>query len=209
MVRTSDFLLFKLNVNGYPLVSVFWNLLLLAPSYYSARYLTALWDRANLRNLRHKLLFFIFFFVWLLFIPNSAYIISEVRHILDFCPDNFYHICLSNAWIPIFFFVYGLIGWLAFAYLLGQMRELIIKIKGRTVADILILSIIPMVAAGVILGLMGRFNSWEIFVHPVKIANLQLNLFLTQEYLKNLFFYILFFYLLYFTGNRVLKFDKS
>ncbi|MEA3463968.1 MAG: DUF1361 domain-containing protein [Patescibacteria group bacterium] len=178
-----------------------WNLLLLVIPFFLCGNLIKLWQKSKFSKCRQKLAAVCLYFVWLLFIPNSAYIITDIRHLLNFCPLNQYKICIENAWMIMFFFSYSVIGWVAFVYLINQMKILVNEIWGKLAVKIYIWLIAPIVSLGVLLGLINRWNSWEALIYPIAIAKDALKYFTDFVYFKNWIIFTIFLYILYFTGN--------
>lgn len=188
-------------VNGYPLITIAWNIFLLAVPFFLAKILISFWRKTRFLSFKSKLFGFVLFCVWLLFAPNAAYIISDVRHISGFCPDNKYLICPENAWMIIFFFTYGIIGWIGHVYLINQMKYLIKKLWGKIGVFAYLWLISPIISLGLLLGLVNRWNSWDAFLHPTEVlesAWLYVN---DWTYFKNLLIYTIFLYILYFVGD--------
>jgi uncharacterized membrane protein len=145
-------------------------------------------------------------FAWLMFIPNSAYIITQIRHLLGYCPaGSLRDVCVPGAWMIMFYFIYSIIGWISFVFLLRQMKGFLTDIAGKRTADIFILAVIPMISLGVLLGLINRFNSWEIFVEPLIIMDVVLIYFTDLIYLINWSVFTLGLYILYFIGNILFR----
>jgi uncharacterized membrane protein len=108
-----------------------------------------------------------FFFPWLLFIPNSIYVLTDIIHLVVDWP-------LADFWIKV-----GLFG----EYLLLFSTGLIIyylslklfektflqrhKLKGQYYSIIIGLSIL--FSFGVFMGRVQRSNSWHVLTKPVKI----------------------------------------
>jgi len=200
----------NITVNGYQIISIIWNLTLLIIPFFLAKLIEKLWQKAKIRSWQKKISSYFLFIIWLLFIPNTAYVITDVRHLLNFCPENYFRVCVENAWMILFFFTYALIGWLAFIYLLDQMREIIAKVKGRIVSCVFIWLIIPFISLGVMLGLINRWNSWEAFICPGMIGSDASFYLFNFTYFKNWYIFTLFFYLFYFGGRAVLsRFKKD
>ncbi len=195
----------NLTINGYYFIAILWNLLLILVPFFLCLYLNFYWRKTKFKKLYHKIYAAIIIFIWLLFIPNTAYVITEVRHLLNFCPVNEFDICLAHAWMILFFFIYAVLGWVAYVYLVNQMRILIYEILGKVYAHIYIWSIIPIISLGMLLGLFNRWNSWEIFFHPAEMIESILIYFLNFSYFLNWLIFTLFMYLLYFGGNTLLK----
>lgn len=201
--------IFNIAVNNYQIISVIWNLSLIIIPFFLAEFIDKLWQKNKFKTWQNKLSAYLLLFVWLLFIPNTAYIITDVRHLLNFCPENFTRVCIENAWMILFFFTYGLVGWLAFIYLLNQMQVIIARIKGRLTAYIFIWLVIPFISLGVMLGLINRWNSWEAFIYPGRIGGSASFYLFDFTYFKNWYLFTLFFYLFYFGGKAVLRRFKN
>ncbi|MDO8259997.1 MAG: DUF1361 domain-containing protein [Candidatus Magasanikbacteria bacterium] len=193
----------NLMVNEYPVITIGWNIFLLSVPFFIAKILISLWRKTRFQKAKTKLLGLLLFCVWLLFAPNAAYIISDVRHISGFCPNNKYQICAENAWMIIFFFTYGIIGWVAHVYLINQMKHLVKKIAGKIGVFVYLLLISPLISLGLLLGLVNRWNSWDAFVYPGEVLSSAWLYVSDWTYFKNLLIYTIFLYILYFVGNII------
>jgi len=201
--------LFTIQINKYELATILWNLFLTIIPFGICFILVKLKSKNNYNSIIKIVLGSFLGVLWLIFIPNTAYIITDIRHIMDYCPRNYDRVCLENSWMIVFFFFYGLIGWLTFVYALNQMKNAISKFKTGNLGKIFIIAVIPIIAIGVMLGLINRANSWEIFLQPVKITEDALYYFSQLKYFKNWVIFTIFFYLLYFLGTIILiKFDN-
>ena len=178
-----------------------WNLFLLIIPFFLCKNLIKLRRKSKFSKWHQKLIAACLGFIWLLFIPNSAYIITGGRHLLNYCPLNYYKVCAENAWMIMFFFTYAVIGWVAFVYLVNQMKILVNEIWGKLAVKIYIWSIVPVISLGVLLGLINRWNSWEILIYPVAIAKDALKYFTDFMHFKNWLIFTIFLYILYFIGD--------
>jgi uncharacterized membrane protein len=193
-------------VNQYPLIGVFWNLLLLAVPYFLCFLLDGLRRKNHLVKFYQKIFAILIFIVWLLFIPNSAYIVTDARHIMGICNQpTFYRVCISSAWMIMFFFIYATIGWISFVLLLNQMKIFIAKIFSEKTARLFIVIIIPLLSLGVLLGLINRWNSWEIFFDGGKIFKSAWLYFSSWKYFANWLAFTISFYFLYYLGNFLFR----
>lgn len=192
---------FNLTINDYPTIMIVWNLFLLIIPFFLCRNLIKLQRKSKFSKWHQKLFAVCLGFVWLLFIPNSAYVITDVRHLLNYCPLSYYKVCAENAWMIMFFFTYAVIGWVAFVYLVNQMKILVNEIWGKLAVKIYIWFIVPVISLGVLLGLINRWNSWEIVVYPVAIAKDALMYFTDFTHFKNWLIFTMFLYILYFIGD--------
>ncbi|MFM9944937.1 MAG: DUF1361 domain-containing protein [Bacteroidia bacterium] len=103
-------------------------------------------------------------FLWLLFLPNAPYIITDMIHI----SENKGHEGFVLFLVAILSFT-GLLSWLfsvrlMLAKLPGALRQWQILRK----YGYLILCILS--GIGVAMGRFARLNSWEVFYHPFKVA---------------------------------------
>jgi uncharacterized membrane protein len=105
----------------------------------------------------------------------------------------------------IFFFTYASIGWVAFVYLLNQMKSFIEMLFNKIVVRIYSIIIIPFVSLGVLLGLLNRWNSWEIFIYPTDFLKNVFIYFTDCIYFMNWLIFTVFLYILYFGGNFLFK----
>lgn len=196
------------SINGYPILMVFWNFFLLLIPFFLVKILLVYYLANNFNKFHQKLIAIFLFFLWILFFPNSAYIINDIRNLSGYCSLDYYgNVCVENAWMIVFFFIYAILGWMAFVFLLSQMKNFIIKAKGNTLASFFVFTIIPITSLGVLLGLINRFNSWEIFIKPGEIINSALVYFTDFNYFKNFLVFTIGFYVLYFIGSRLFKFN--
>ncbi|HEX2128335.1 MAG TPA: DUF1361 domain-containing protein [Solirubrobacterales bacterium] len=104
------------------------------------------------------------------FLPNAAYVLTDVIHL----PTDLR--AASNS-VPLTFAVLGayaafaVIGFAAYAYsvlrLVGYLREQGLSTVGLVVAE---LSVHFLATIGVILGRVFRFNSWDVIARPGEIV---------------------------------------
>lgn len=194
-------------INQYPILVIVWNLLLLLIPFAVVRMLNVYYFKAEPQKKVYK--FFILgggVLAWLLFIPNSVYIITGTRHLLGYCPVGaFRDVCPDNAWMIIFFFIYGAAGWVFYVLLMNQMRDFLTKAISRKIADIFIYAVIPLIALGVLLGLINRFNSWEAFSEPLIIFEVMLTYVTNLVYFINWLAFTIGLYILYIIGHILFK----
>lgn len=101
--------------------------------------------------------------VWLLFIPNSFYILTDFTH-LHF--KTTFQFSLDMLIISGFSFVGFYVGLLS----IHTIRQLVIAKYGNTKGNIFILIISFLSAFGIYLGRVLRFNSWDIISKPIQLA---------------------------------------
>lgn len=197
--------MFDLTINGYPIIFIPWNLFLMIIPFFLFLSIVAYWKRTFGKSLLDKFFLTIITIVWLLFLPNAAYVIVDVRHLNGFCPVSQLNNCVAGLWMIMLFFTYAFLGWVGFVYNIKIMRDFLAGIIGKIKADIFEIIIIPLISLGVLLGLIQRWNSWDIIASPGAIISDALMYFYHWPFAKNLLIYSLFFYILYYGGNLMFR----
>jgi uncharacterized membrane protein len=112
---------------------------------------------------------------WLVWLPNTCYLITEWRHLLEIVDKNDLAVrAFSKPQL------YLKIGKLAFFYFCFSMSGVVALVLGiRPIERLLQANRIPfwicavplfsMLSVGVYLGLILRFNSWNLLTHPASI----------------------------------------
>ena len=101
--------------------------------------------------------------IWLLFIPNSFYILTDFTN-LHF--RTTFQFSLDMLIISSFSFVGFYVGLLS----IHTIRQLVIAKYGNTKGNIFLLTISFLSAFGIYLGRVLRFNSWDIISKPIQLA---------------------------------------
>jgi uncharacterized membrane protein len=193
-------------INNYQLFTIIWNIFLALLPLVFYIVLKSYWFRTGLIKFNQKIAAAVLFIFWLLFFPNTAYIITDVRHLLDYCPiDSPDRVCSLNAWMIIIFFTYASFGWVSFYYILKLMSDLANKIFNKLEPYFFVGLVVPVTSFGILLGLLNRFNSWDIFIAPVQLAQAVLVYFLNINYFIDWFIFTIFLYLLYFSGECLFR----
>lgn len=134
-----------------------WNLFLgLLPLVFAGLYA---------RNIGGKIGSFIWFVLWIGFLPNAPYMITDFIHIADVGPRSI----LWMDSIMLFAFAWvGMIAWLQSLFMMYQRNHI----------KTFIPSISLLTAIGLYLGRYIRFNTWDILTRPNEIINTVLDVFL-------------------------------
>jgi len=197
---------YQIKIGDYQLATVFFNLFLILIPLAIYALLIRYWRRTRFIKPAQKILAGLAFFFWLIFIPNTAYVISEVRHLLNYCPTAAaFKVCEQGAWVILFFFTYATIGLISYYYLLAAMRRLIENIFGKKIAQVFVIAVIPTIALGMLLGLLNRWNSWELFIYPLDLFNTLITYISYPQNFYNWLIFSGFLYLFYFGGNYLFK----
>lgn len=131
-----------------------WNLLL---AYVPL--LIANWLSRHQVVLRNKVTLILSISAWLLFMPNSFYILTDLFHLQTMEGNRPWFdltLILSFAWNGILF---GIIS-------IWKMEMLLKRTKGRFTSALLIFMVMWLSAFGVYIGRFLRFNSWDIIFNP-------------------------------------------
>lgn len=101
--------------------------------------------------------------VWLLFLPNSPYIITDLFHLKPRLFPFWYDLVLMYS--------FALIGFVIFYRSLFDMIKLIKnRISGMSL-NFILPAFFWLVAFGLYLGRYLRFNSWNVVNHPFRVMN--------------------------------------
>ena len=121
------------------------------------------WMTRNVNIIENKMNFFIAVAAWLLFVPNSFYIITDLVHFTDIrtAPKWFDLLLIfSFAWNGILF---GIIS-------LRRVEALITLLRGKQFSVIIVFIVMWLCAFGIYLGRFLRYNSWDIISDPISLA---------------------------------------
>lgn len=190
--------LWNWSINGYQVVMIIWNIFLAILSVFVSYYFLELLQKRKI-EIWKKVAVGI---VWLLLVPNTAYVMTDARHIIGYCPiEEYGKVCAENAWMTIFFFAYALVGWVTMVMSIVPLRQWIQKKKGKRASLDFMLVLMPLMALGVLLGLINRWNSWEVLSNPILIFKTLFVYVSDLTYVKNWFIVSILLYILYFGGE--------
>ncbi len=135
-----------------------WNLLLAFIPYW-----ITWWISRNITIIENKVKLIIALAAWLLFIPNSFYIITDLFHLSHFrsAPQWFDLLMIfSFAWNGL---LCGIIS-------LRRVEVVISLIRGKSFSILLVFSVMWLSAFGIYIGRFLRYNSWDIITDPFSLA---------------------------------------
>jgi len=108
--------------------------------------------------------------VWfILFLPNIAYLFTDARHIADYCEFDYLHRCTNYPWMNLGYFVYGALGIPFFLVSIRKFSNILGKVFHPKLKIISPIVLIFLSALGVRIGLIERFNSWNVLNEPLNI----------------------------------------
>ncbi|MDZ4228410.1 MAG: DUF1361 domain-containing protein, partial [Candidatus Levybacteria bacterium] len=126
-------------------------------------------------------------FLWLIFLPNTIYILTDVSHLFEDLPKvgNLFKLILILQYS--LFSIFGVITFTISTYFFQRLLEKKSadrrknRIKTTTIISIFILNFI--VGFGVVLGGIRRTNSWYIFTNPSRVLEDTLSVIYSQDLL--------------------------
>ncbi|UHA74583.1 DUF1361 domain-containing protein [Paenibacillus sp. 481] len=111
--------------------------------------------------------------LWLLFFPNSAYLITDMLHLfIHFKPEpgvRFTH-DIEFWYHLILFFSAALIGVLLSFYSLYTVQQVVKKAYGAATSWAFAIIVLLLSSFGIYIGRFVRWNSWDVFVRPDRIV---------------------------------------
>jgi uncharacterized membrane protein len=150
-------LLVRILMTGYITYAFLaWNLFLAFVPYYISGWVA---DHMGSKN-KWKLLPAIG--CWLLFMPNTFYIITDLFHLDDMADGHQWFdltMILSFAWNGILF---GMLS-------IRKMEMILGKTKGKLVSGFVICFVMWLNAFGIYIGRFLRFNSWDVIANPFSL----------------------------------------
>ncbi len=135
-----------------------WNLLLAFIPYF-----ISWWMMRKVSFIEHRLKCWAAMAVWLLFIPNSFYIITDLFHLTRFndAPEWFDLLLIfSFAWNGI---LCGIIS-------LRRVEMVTAIIRGQHFSLLVVFGVMWLNAFGIYIGRFLRYNSWDIITDPFSLA---------------------------------------
>jgi uncharacterized membrane protein len=100
---------------------------------------------------------------WLLFIPNSFYIITDLVH--------FTHIRTAPKWFDLLLiFSFAWNGILCGIISLRRVESLMILLRGKQFSVFLVFVVMWLCSFGIYIGRFLRYNSWDIITNPFSLA---------------------------------------
>jgi uncharacterized membrane protein len=101
--------------------------------------------------------------VWLLFLPNAPYIITDLFHVR--------HVSEQTLWFDtMMIFLFALTGLLAGLYSQLLVHRLLNQLFGKRLTWLAMLACLVLTSFGIYLGRYGRWNSWDLVTDPLALA---------------------------------------
>ncbi len=102
--------------------------------------------------------------LWLLFLPNAPYLITDIIHLKQ------------NRGVPLWFDLITLVSFAWTGCFLGLvslflMQELVRKTIGKTASWVFVMSVLMLNGFGIYFGRFLRWNSWDVLFRPSSLLN--------------------------------------
>jgi len=143
-----------------------WNLFLAYVPYFISK-----WLGKHPKVLASRIKLIPLVFTWILFMPNSFYILTDLFHLNNVSKgDSWYDLTLilSFAWNGILF---GIVSIYKMEMLLKRTKARLPDRQGKFIAGLIICAVMWLNAFGIYIGRFLRFNSWDIFVNPFSLIS--------------------------------------
>lgn len=139
-----------------------WNLFLAITPIFFIFLAKKLHDNFGFEKLSMKIVILGLMTTWLLFFPNSPYIITDLMHLS--------HLPKHLLWFDsVGIFITALTGLIVGLYSMYHFQILSKKIFGNAVSWFLVISSAILSGFGLYLGRFVRFNSWDLFSNPAHL----------------------------------------
>jgi len=100
--------------------------------------------------------------IWLLFFPNSPYIITDLVHLQSLSGNTYWH-------YQIMIFTYAFVSLACGLLSLYWIQKVWTQVFSLNWSNIFTLGAIVLSGYGIFLGRIERWNSWDFFVHPFSL----------------------------------------
>jgi uncharacterized membrane protein len=198
---------FGLDIFGYPILMIIWNVILALTPCITVFYMSEVIGNKKWNKLHgQQLAFIILFLFWLALIPNTAYLFTMVRHLVDYC-DNYgkYEVCADGSWMVIIAFTYALIGLPTFYYALSKMVYVFEIVFNKLSAKLLPIVTIPLISIAIMFGLYERYNSWDLVFKPCNVITTAFSYFTQIPRLIDFVVFTVCLYLIFYIMQYLLK----
>jgi uncharacterized membrane protein len=103
--------------------------------------------------------------VWLVFLPNSFYLVTDVMHVSD--THHGYDLLFAAIMFGLFAFIGMALGFVS----LYAVHQALLRRLSRTTSYLAVMAILLITSVAIYLGKVLRWNSWDVVLHPVRVAS--------------------------------------
>jgi uncharacterized membrane protein len=168
-----------------------WNLFLAIIPYLTILYLKA-------TVLQSKLKSYVLLFVWLLFLPNSFYIITDLVHLSQSHDSTFWYDLTLIISFAILGFFLGLLS-------LFEFEKIGNTLFNQKTRHVLLPMICFLCGFGIYIGRILRYNSWDIISNPIRLIFDMSSELLSVKTMLFSFHFGLFIYLFYIAKKLIIN----
>ena len=145
---------------------------------------------------------FIFFCAWLAYLPNSAYVITDMIHFID---DWGVATSMEKGVIIWQYIIFEFFGLAAFVFALYPFEKALktTKIKKHITTALIIMN--TLIGFGMVLGRIHRVNSWQILTAPGEVLRSMMQVFTSIELILLTILFALFVNFFYFLFRNSIK----
>jgi uncharacterized membrane protein len=168
---------------------ILWNILLAFIPFFISLILLSLQKEGKL----NKVIFVTGFILWMIFIPNAPYIITDFIHLGEVR-------AVPMIYDTFLIFSSASVGLILCFYSFFHMEQIIRTKYSQRKTSLLMGIIILFVSFGIYLGRFLRFNSWDVFMNHTTLTKNVWGIFSQSTVHTEVYFYtVLFFFFLYLT----------
>jgi len=122
---------------------------------------------------------YIFGLLWLLYLPNTIYIFTDLEHLVYELHQVFFPF---SFFLFLQYFIFEIVGITVFILALVPFEKLVHSMpKYKHRFTLLMILFNFLIAFGMVLGRVERVNSWELFTAPIKVLNASVNIMTSWE----------------------------
>lgn len=171
-----------------------WNLFLAFIPWWISNYLK--------KKESFKFIYMPVFVLWLLFLPNAPYILTDLFHLRPRDPFPLWYdliLLLSSA----------LIGMMVFLKSLKDMFAVLQKYVKPAYVTIITPFVFWLISFGLYLGRYLRFNSWNVVNHPFQLMRQSFDILFEKDTIAFTFIFSIFLAFLYYISKPLLKSESQ
>lgn len=206
-----DFI-FEISINKYKILAFFWNVFLALLPCVTVYFMIKAKKKRKFFKLSNyeKISFVLLFFYWLFFFPNTIYLLTMSRHLVNYCSDfDVNRVCINESWIMFLFSFYTILALPSFYYSLKKMTVFLSEFLHKNFSIYFPVFIIPISSLGLMLGLFQRFNTWDLLFHPYKILQVIISYFYNLNLILNFVVFTIIMYIIYYGFDYFIKLIKD
>ncbi len=147
-----------------------------------------------------------FLFAWLLFIPNTIYMVTDILH---FQGQFAVVLGIDKVILILEYFVLVLLGPITFVLAMYPIEQAARKhhkkLRDKTTITTTLIVINFIIAFGVVIGRVQRTNSWEVFTNTQKVIQDSIHTITSKELLLLVIFFGLVNNIVYFSFRKLVK----